>query len=349
MNRLAAALMSLPLAACAAAGAPAPAGPPAPVPDAPREARFTWETSAPEAGARRYRLFVPASHDPGRPAPLLVMLHGCTQDPDDFARGTRMNEVAEEHGLLVAYPEQTAAGNPQKCWSWYDPAHQERGRGEPEQIARIARDVMAAHRVDPARVYVAGVSAGGAMALTLAATYPELFAAVGSHSGVAYRAAGGVQEALGVMQRGAPSSPALATAAADALAGRGPLPPLIVFHGGVDPVVRARNGEQTAFQWAEASALAGAPLRLETEAAPAPPAVPAADGHPAGASEEGFHPSRTRFVDAAGRTVVETWTVPGLGHAWSGGSPQGSFTEPRGPDASREMVRFFLEHPREAR
>ncbi|HEV2150261.1 MAG TPA: PHB depolymerase family esterase, partial [Longimicrobiaceae bacterium] len=204
MNRLATALMSLPLAACAVGTSPAP--PSDAAPPTVREAAFTWETSAPEAGARRYRLFIPASHDASRPAPLLVMLHGCTQDPDDFARGTRMNEVAEEHGLLVAYPEQPAAGNPQKCWNWYEPAHQERGRGEPEEIARIVREVMAAHRVDPARVYVAGVSAGGAMALTLAASYPELFAAAGSHSGVAYRAAAGMQEALQVMQRGAASS-----------------------------------------------------------------------------------------------------------------------------------------------
>ncbi|HEX2191467.1 MAG TPA: PHB depolymerase family esterase [Longimicrobiaceae bacterium] len=339
MNRLAPLLMSVPLAACAAGAAPAPSATPEPAPAQVREASFTWETTSPGAGGRRYRLFVPASHDAARPAPLLVMLHGCTQDPDDFARGTRMNEVAAEHGLLVAYPEQTAAAHPQKCWSWYDPAHQERGRGEPAEVAAVAREVMAAHRVDPARVYVAGVSAGGAMALTLAAAYSELFAAAGSHSGVAYRAAGGVQEALQVMQRGAASSPGLAEALARTAAGRPPLP-LIVFHGGADPVVRSVNAEQTAFQWAEASALAGEPLRVQADAAWAPPLGP---------SPESFHPSRTRFVDGRGRAVVEMWIVPGLGHAWSGGSPEGSYTEARGPDASREMVRFFLEHAREAR
>jgi poly(hydroxyalkanoate) depolymerase family esterase len=346
MNRLAA-LMSLPLAACAAGTAPALS--PDPVPAA-REASFTWHTSTGPAGARRYRLFVPASYDGSRPAPLLVMLHGCTQDPDDFARGTRMNEVAEERGLLVAYPEQTAAGNPQKCWSWYDPAHQERGHGEPEDVARIAREVMASHRVDPARVYVAGVSAGGAMALNAAAAYPELFAAAGSHSGIAYRAAGGVQQALAAMQRGAGDAAGLGAAVAAAMGGRARPLPVIVFHGGVDPVVRVVNAEQTAFQWAAASGLAGRPLRpMMDQVYGPPPPPPGADPRPLGPSPDSFHPSSTRFLDAQDRTVLEMWVVPGLGHAWSGGSPEGTYTDARGPDASREMVRFFLEHPREAR
>ncbi|MET0397011.1 MAG: PHB depolymerase family esterase [Longimicrobiaceae bacterium] len=338
MNRLAAALMSLPIAACAAGTPPAPASDPAP---ATRASSFDWHTLAgPDGGGRRYRLFVPASYDGERPAPLLVMLHGCTQDPDDFARGTRMNEVAEEHGLLVAYPEQTAAGNPQKCWSWFDPAHQERGRGEPEDVARVAREVMASHRVDAARVYVAGVSAGGAMALGVAAAYPELFAAAGSHSGIAYRAAGGVQQALGAMQRGAADTAALGAAVIAAMGERARPLPVIVFHGGADPVVRAVNAGQTAAQWAAASGLAERPLRPVADEAHGPPTP--------GAAPEGFRPSRTRFLDGAGRAVLELWMVPGLAHAWSGGSPEGTFTDARGPDASREMVRFFLEHPREA-
>jgi len=328
-------LMTLPLAACAGASA-APESGPDPAPAAAREASFTWETSPGETGPRRYRLFVPASYDGSREVPLVVMLHGCTQDPDDFARGTRMNEVAEEHGFLVAYPEQTAAGNPQKCWSWFDPAHQGRGRGEPEDVARIAREVMAARRVDPARVYVAGVSAGGAMALILAANYPELFAAAGSHSGVAFRAAGGVQEALRAMQRGAADTAGLGAAVARAMGERARPVPVIVFHGGADPVVRPVNAEQTAVQWAAFSGIAGAPLRASDDEERDP------DG-------DGFRPARTRFLDARGRAVLEAWVVPGLGHAWSGGSAEGTFTETRGPDASREMMRFFLEHPREAR
>jgi len=348
MNRLAAALMTLPVAACAAGTAPAPPSDPGPAPAA-RASSFAWHSLAGPEGGRRYRLFVPASYDGGKAAPLLVMLHGCTQDPDDFARGTRMNEVAEAHGLLVAYPEQTAAGNPQKCWSWFDPAHQERGRGEPEDVARVAREVMASHRVDAARVYVAGVSAGGAMALGVAAAYPELFAAAGSHSGIAYRAAGGVQQALGAMQRGAADTAGLGAAVAAAMGGRARPLPVIVFHGGVDPVVRALNAGQTAAQWAAASALAGRPLRpVADEAYGPPPPPPGAEARPPVPAPEGFRPSRTRFLDGAGRTGLELWVVPGLAHAWSGGSPEGTFTDPRGPDASREMVRFFLEHPREA-
>ncbi len=273
----------------------------------------------------RYRLFVPASLAGRTGAPLVVMLHGCTQDPDDFARGTRMNALAEEHGFLVAYPEQTAAANPQKCWSWFDPAHQARGRGQPEAVARITREVAAAHRADPRRVYVAGVSAGGAMALVLAAAYPELYAAAGSHSGIAYRAATAVPEAIQAMQRGAPDAAALGAAAHAAMGAAARPVPVIVFHGAADPVVRPVNAEQTVSQWVDVSARAGQPLRAAADAA------------------------RTRFVDAAGRTVLETWIVPALGHAWSGGSAEGTFTDPRGPDASREMVRFFLEHPREER
>jgi poly(hydroxyalkanoate) depolymerase family esterase len=346
MNRLAAALMSLPLAACAAS---VPPPEPAPAPAA-REASFTWHASAGPGGARRYRLFVPASYDGSRPAPLLVMLHGCTQDPDDFARGTRMNEVAEERGLLVAYPEQTAAINPQKCWNWFDPAHQERGRGEPEDVASIAREVMASHRVDPARVYVAGVSAGGSMALNVAAAYPELFAAAGTHSGIVYRAAVGLQHALGAMQRGAADTAGLGAAVAAAMGERARPLPVIVFHGGVDPVVRVVNAEQTAFQWAAASALAGRPLRPMTDQVYGPPPPPpGADPRPLGPSPDSFHPTSTRFLDDRDRTVLEMWVVPGLGHAWSGGSPEGTYTDARGPDASREMVRFFLEHPRETR
>ena len=295
-----------------------------------REASFTWETHASEAGTRRYKLYLPARYDGKRAVPLVVMLHGCTQDPDDFAAGTRMNAVAEEHGFLVAYPEQTAASHPQKCWSWYDPAHQGRDGGEPAILAGITREVMARHRVDPARVYVAGVSAGGGMALILAATHPDLFAAAGVHSGIAYRAVAGVPQALQAMQKGAADTGALGPAA---LAAMGPCArpvPLIVFHGGTDPVVRAVNADQVVHQWAAVSEGAGRPLRAETEPAP---------------SGE-FTAARTRFVDSEGRVVIESWVVPGLEHAWSGGSAEGTYTDPRGPDASREMVRFLLQHRR---
>ncbi len=252
---------------------------------------FTWETHASEAGARRYRLYVPAAYDGEKPVPLVVMLHGCTQDPDDLAAGTRMNARAEAEGFLVVYPEQTAAQHPQKCWSWYDPAHQERAKGEPEILAGITRRVMETHRVDPSRVYVAGISAGGAMALVLAAAYPELYAAAAVHSAVPYRAARGVQEALRAMKSGG-EPPALPGRAV----------PLLVFHGAEDTVVHPVNAEQLVRQWTAASPAGGRP--------------------------------------------VESRIVPGVGHAWSGGAPEGSYTDPKGPDATAEIVRFLLSHAR---
>jgi poly(hydroxyalkanoate) depolymerase family esterase len=307
-------LMTASLAACAAA--PGPGSTPVPA----REDTFEWHTWAGEAGTRRYKLFVPASADPARPAPLVVMLHGCTQDPDDFARGTRFNEAAREHGIIVAWPEQTNAHQVQKCWTWYDSAHQGRDAGEPGIIAGIVREVMASHRVDPARVYVAGISAGAAMAVNTAAAYPELFAAVAAHSGVPYRAAGSVPDALAVMKQGAPSPDALTSALREAMGERRMIP-LILVHGLADAVLNPRNTEQLAEQWL---ALGGMAERL-TESR---------DGG-------GYAARRTTVGDD-----LELWMVEGLGHAWSGGSPEGTYTDPRGPNATREILRFFLAHPR---
>ncbi|HEX8209883.1 MAG TPA: PHB depolymerase family esterase [Longimicrobium sp.] len=272
---------------------------------------WEWHTHTSDAGTRRYRLFVPAGVDASRPAPLVVMLHGCTQDPDDFARGTRFNEAAAEERVIVAYPEQTGALHPQKCWTWYDPAHQARG-GEPALVAGIAREVMAARPVDAKRVYVAGISAGAAMAINTAAAYPELFAAAGAHSGIAYRAATAVPQALAVMRNG--------SAAPDSLRVERAVP-LIVFHGASDPVVAPINGRQLAALWARAGGLKDF-QRSEMETG-------------------GLRATRDVYGP-----FLELWMVEGLGHAWSGGSAEGTYTDVRGPDATREMLRFFLAHTR---
>ena len=287
---------------------------------------FEWHTYTGEAGTRRYKLFVPltVAAAASRPAPLVVMLHGCTQDPDDFARGTRFNALAAEAGAIVAWPEQTSQHNPQKCWSWYDPAHQAPGRGEPALVAGIAREVMAAHAVDPRRVYVVGVSAGAAMAVNTAAAYPELFAAVASHSGIPYRAAGDVPHAIQVMHGGSPDPAILAYALQDALGGR--RLPLFALHGAADAVVVATNSRQLAAQWAGVLGLsASAPERV---------------------TEGGLGVERTRWTAADGSTAVELAIVDGLGHAWSGGSPEGTFTDARGPDAARLVLDFLLAHHR---
>jgi poly(hydroxyalkanoate) depolymerase family esterase len=289
------------------------------------EGTFEWATFAGEAGTRRYRLYIPASRDAQKPAPLVVMLHGCTQDPDDFARGTRFNLAADETGALVVYPEQPAASQPQKCWTWYDPAHQARNAGEPALLAALTREVIAKHNADPARVYVVGVSAGGAMAVNLAASYPDLFAALGVHSGIAYRAAGNVMQGLGVMKTGGADSTALAAAAREALGGR--VLPIIVIHGGADAVVAPVNGEQLAAQWAAAHGLTN----------------PQKESITGDAGREIFH---TWYEGEGGKTVVQLLVVEGLGHAWSGGSPEGTFTDREGLDATPMILDFLLRHTR---
>jgi poly(hydroxyalkanoate) depolymerase family esterase len=270
-------------------------------------------------GARAYRLYLPSGYR-GQPVPLVVMLHGCTQSPEDFAAGTRMNLLAEERTFLVAYPAQCQKANASRCWNWFSPGDQQRDRGEPALIAGITRRIMREHAVDPKRVYVAGLSAGGAAAAVLAGAYPDLFAAVGVHSGLPSGSASDVASAFAAMRQG--DGPAAA-------ARRHPFVPTIVFHGDQDATVHPRNGERVAEQAATAAAAAGLRTRVERGRA--------AGGHPW---------RRVLHADEGGRTVIERWVVEGAGHAWSGGSPAGSYTDPRGPDASREMLRFFLEHPR---
>ena len=285
--------------------------------------RFVARAFADAAGARDYKLFIPG--DPVAPAPLVVMLHGCAQDPDDFAAGTGMNALAERAGIFVAYPAQSRSAHAQRCWNWYEPRDQGRETGEPAIVAGITRAVMAAHAIDPARVYIAGLSAGGAAAANIARAYPDLYAALGVHSGLAAGCARDLGSALMAMQGGAPG---LGTAAGfGASAPPGPRIPTIVFHGEDDGTVSVRNADQVLAQ-AGVAGLAGTSERFEGEDATGP-------GHPF---------TRTRYADASGRVLVEDWRVRGAGHAWSGGHPEGSFTDADGPDASRAMLDFFAAH-----
>ena len=276
--------------------------------------RFIAARFATTSGGRDYKLFIPDAAADGKPLPLAVMLHGCTQDPDDFARGTAMNELAQREGFFVLYPAQSQQANPQRCWNWFKHSHQERGRGEPALLAGMTRQVMEQHPVDPARVYVAGLSAGGAMAAILADTYPELYAAVGVHSGLAAGAASDLPSALQAMQgqggRGRRSAQHV---------------PTIVFHGDADTTVHPSNGAHVA---AASSPGAGA-ADVQQQA-------------PAGRRRS----TRSVHRNGAGEVLAEHWLVHGAAHAWSGGSARGSYTDAQGPDASAEMLRFFLEHPR---
>ncbi len=299
---------------------PSPAPAPVALPDG---AQFLAATFSNQAGSRPYKLYVPSRYRPGEPVPLIVMLHGCTQSPDDFAAGTRMNAVAEEHTCLVAYPGQTAAANNMKCWNWFSPGDQRRDQGEPALIAGITRQVMRDYAVDPRRVHVAGLSAGGAAAAIMGNAYPDLYAAIGVHSGLACGAAKDMPSALAAMQGGGTAHKAPGASRSGA---QRRVVPAIVFHGDRDTTVNPRNADAVVAQSAQA-----ATLRTHTE-----------DGQVPG----GHVFSRTLRADASGQTVIEQWVIHGAGHAWFGGSPAGSYTDPRGPDATREMLRFFLEHPK---
>ena len=279
--------------------------------------RFEPRHHVGRAGRIDYMLYRPAATAPGMP--LVVMLHGCTQSPEDFAVGTGMNRLADELGFLVAYPRQTQVANQQRCWNWFRPGDQERGRGEPALIAGVTRDVIAAECADATRVYAAGLSAGGAAAANMADAYPDLFAAVGIHSGLACGAARDLPSALLAMKRGPAPDGKRRTSSR--------FVPLISFHGDRDGTVHEINSRELV---AAATAATGTPLEVDVE-------IGKAGGR-------GYIRASSR--DAVGRVLIEQWTIKGAGHAWSGGDPAGSHADAAGPSASREMLRFFLEQRR---
>jgi poly(hydroxyalkanoate) depolymerase family esterase len=255
--------------------------------------------------------------------PLIVMLHGCTQNPDDFATGTRMNGLAEENTFLVAYPAQSGNANMQRCWNWFQAADQQRGRGEPSIIAGITKQVMDEYEIEEGRVYIAGMSAGGAMAAILGATYPDLYAAVGVHSGLAPGSAHDLSSAFTAMRQGGP-----VVAQPENTGQQRKILPTIIFHGDGDTTVHPRNGERL-LAHLDAGNRNGSSPRVNTRRGGVP---------------GGYEYTRFTYKDASGRDLVERWSVHGLGHAWSGGSYPGSYTDPKGPDASAEMLRFFRQH-----
>jgi poly(hydroxyalkanoate) depolymerase family esterase len=284
-----------------------------------------------DAGTRTYKLYIPKTYARRR-MPLIVMLHGCTQNPNDFAAGTQMNILADAWGFLVVYPAQSARANPGRCWNWFRPHNQERDRGEPSLIAGITREVAAAYRVDQRRIFIAGMSAGAAMSVIMGNTYPDLFAAVGAHSGFAYRAADSFASALAAMRGdreivadradpmgSAPNSPASSLGVL----------PIIVFHGDRDKTIHVDNGSEIVAQAISNGVHFGI---IDPRRNPMQERM----------FSNGREHTNTVYYGAKARPIVEYWVLHGGGHAWSGGSTKGSFTEVTGPNASAEMVRFFL-------
>jgi poly(hydroxyalkanoate) depolymerase family esterase len=281
---------------------------------------FRSERFIADFGSLRYKLFVPSQYDgDGAPLPLVIMLHGCGQDADDFARGTGMNELAEKHGCLVAYPEQSNDAYGSRCWNWFDEAHHHRGSGEPALIAGVATKIMSDYAVDPGKVFVAGLSSGGAMAVIVGRSYPDLFTAIGCHSGLAHGAALHRFGAMQAMLHGADVDARYAAKTAGSV-------PTIVFHGDLDSTVHPKNG--------------GRVVEQSIQAGPAGMVFVASQE-----TGEATGRSFTRDIhrSKSGDIVAEQWMVHGAGHAWSGGNRRGSYTDANGPDASEEMMRFFIQ------
>lgn len=294
---------------------PAEAVTPAPDAEIVDDPRFTGHHFSCDAGSLSYKLYVPATVR-GRRLSLVMMLHGCTQDPDDFAQGTQMNGLADRNGLIVVYPQQSRSANAHGCWNWFDGRHQRRGAGEPAVLAALAAQIAGEHGIDRDHTFVAGLSAGGAMSEVLVSTYPDVFAAAGIHSGLPYGAAADLVSALGAMK-----GHSLRTTALDGDVG--PDVRKIVFHGDADTTVHASNAQKILDRAAADTPDAGQEITERTI--------------------NGREVTRTTLGDTDGTARTEHWLIHGAGHAWSGAAHGGSYTDPTGPDASREMVRFFLQ------
>lgn len=276
---------------------------------------FVEEIFSHRAGTRTYKVHVPRGH--GRQAmPLIVMLHGCTQNPDDFAAGTGMNDLADKNSCVIVYPAQTASANQAKCWNWFSSSDQQRDHGEPAIIAGITREVMQRYRIDQQRVFIAGMSAGASMSVVMAATYPELYAAIGAHSGLPYRSATNLLSAFSAMRNGTSPVPSLGAIGI----------PIIVFHGDRDETVNPCNGQHLISQW-----LASRSDQVQPFARTEEPG-----------ESNGRAYLRTQYCDGRGSLFAEHWVIKDLGHAWSGGSSEGSYADAAGPHASQAMLSFFL-------
>ena len=269
-------------------------------------------------GARDYLLFLPRNKR-SKPKGLLLMLHGCTQTSSDFARGTNMANLAQQKNFIVAFPEQSRGANAQTCWNWFERGDQERDLGEPAILAGMAQSLSASHGISDDQIYVAGFSAGAAMAVILGETYPDVFAAIGVHSGLPYRAAHSVASALAAM--GGKSMP-------QKTAGKlSPSVPLIIFHGTEDKIVAPKNAKQIVSATVQRNPTITSEIEVK---------------RPGASRSKQKNATCIRHVTSQGQIAIEEWQIDGLGHNWSGGNLSGSYTDPTGPDASKLMLKFFF-------
>jgi poly(hydroxyalkanoate) depolymerase family esterase len=301
--------------------------------------------------SRDYRLFVPKDYTEGKSMPLVVMLHGCAQDPESFAAGTRMNRIADEHGFFVLYPRQTRLANPYSCWNWYDPRTQARG-GEAAIVMAMVDEVVGRYGIDADRIYVAGVSAGGAFTSILASCYSDVFAAAAVHSGFPFGVADGPISAMRVMEKAYPYDSDRAGKAAFDCRGSGRRAiPVLVIHGTRDDKVLPKAAGDAVKQFAQVEDLCDdgqdndsvAATRLVNELVPE-------------------QAGKTRAYQVStfardGKPMLQEVMVTGLGHGWSGGDDgrenpadkvKYPYNDPLGPDASRMIWRFFSQHTRSA-
>ena len=298
----------------------------------------TWSSASVsnEFGTRNYKLWTPTNYQPGNSIPLVLMLHGCSQNPDDFAAGTQMNWLADQYKFFAVYPEQPSSANGTSCWNWFLPEHQTRAAGEPALLAAIVAQVKSQNSVRPNRVFVAGMSAGAAMSVIMAATYPDVFAGVGASAGLEFRAANDLTSGLVAQQIGGPDPNQQGQLAFLQMGSRARKMPTIVFHGSLDPTVNNVNGTQIIAQWAQTNDLIDDQIDNNS-------VDQAADQTLSGTADapNGLNFTRRIYNDANNRPLLEFWFVEMMRHSWSGGSSAGSYTEPRGPSASFEMARFF--------
>ena len=300
--------------------------------------RFVSGTFTNKAGSREYKLYVPSTYK-GQRVPLIVMLHGCGQDPDDFSLGTKMNELAERDGFLTLYPAQNIEANTSRCWNWFEPDHQMRGEGEPSIIAGMTQMIIDSYNIHPNKVYLAGMSAGGAMTTLVGAAYPDVFASIGVSAGLEYKAATNLLSGLVVMQMGGPPPKQQGGLAFLAMGEHAKVVPVILFHGDEDVTVNVLNGHQTITQWAYTNDYADDGLINNSIMKDSPKLAN-------GKVDGGYSYEKYLYQTIKGKPVMEKWIINGMGHKWSGGSIAGSHTDPKGPDASEEMIRFFFENPK---